>query len=89
MVQDMCAIEAQPMQDRTREHLLPSDAPILLARKQLVKAIKDVQEGKDPPHVVRDPDKNRFPGIVILDGVIPSSMDWKVLCRQLEAEAGS
>jgi hypothetical protein len=88
LIQDMCAIEAQPIQDRTRETLLPSDVPILLGRKQLVKAIKDVQEGKDPPHVIRDPEKNRFPGMIIWDGVIPSSMDWKELCRQLEAESG-
>jgi hypothetical protein len=87
LVQDVCAIEGQPIQDRTREHLLPSDVPILLARKQLVKAIKDVQGGKDPPHVIRDPKKNRFPGMIVWDGVVPSSMDWKELCRKLEAEA--
>jgi hypothetical protein len=51
------------------------------------KALKDVEEGKDPPHVIRDPKLNRFPNIIIYVGIVPNSVDWKEQCKLLEAEA--
>ena len=86
--QDLCATEgAGPIQDRTQEHLVASDSPLVIARKLLLKAIKDVQEGKDPPAVFRDPANNLFTSIVATYGVIPSSTSWKDHCDEL-AERG-
>ena len=85
--QDLCAVEgAGIVQDRTKEHLVVTDAPIVMCRKVLQKAIQDVKEGRDPAHVVRDPKLNRFPEIVATYGVLPDSMDWKEYCNRLEAE---
>ena len=54
--QDLCVIEgAGPIQDRTREHLVSSDMSIVVARKVRIKAIRDLQEGREPKNVVRDP----------------------------------
>ena len=86
-MQDLWAVEgAGPIQDRTKEHLATSDRAIVAQRKLLQKAIRDVQEGKDPPHVIRDPAQNRFPNIIIYVGVLPTSVEWKDHCKLLEAE---
>jgi len=87
-IQDICAVEgAGPIQDRTKEHLVSSDRAIVAQRKLLLKAIRDVEEGKDPPHVIRDPKQNRFPSMIIYVGVVPNSVGWKDQCKLLEKEA--
>lgn len=85
--QDLCAVEgAGPIQGRTREHMVASDLPIVLSRKLLIKAIRDLQEGREPKNIVRDAESNRFPDIVATFGVIPSSLGWKEHCKQLIEE---
>ena len=86
-IQDLCVVEgAGLVQDRTNEHLVESDIPIVASRKVLMKAIKDVEDGNDPPHVVRDPEANRFPQIVATYGVIPSTTPWQDHLEGLVAE---
>jgi phthalate 4,5-dioxygenase len=68
---------AGAIQDRSREHLVASDAPLVISRKLLLKAISDVQEGLEPPRM-----KSR--NIVSIYGKISSSVDWKDYCRQKE-----
>lgn len=69
--QDACAVEgAGPIQDRTHEHLGSSDRAIMAARKLLLRAILDLQEGREPKNVVRDPARNRFPGLVVNTTVV-------------------
>jgi hypothetical protein len=57
------------------------------ARKLLGRAIEDVQEGRELPHVIRDPAKNRFPHLLVISDMISSDSDWKAYTRSLEAEA--
>jgi phenylpropionate dioxygenase-like ring-hydroxylating dioxygenase large terminal subunit len=75
------------IQDRTAEHLVSSDKAIVTARKLLGRAIEDVQEGRELPHVIRDPAKNRFPHLLVISDMISSDSDWKAYTRSLEAEA--
>jgi phthalate 4,5-dioxygenase len=85
--QDLCATEgAGAIQDRTQEHLAPSDAPIAMARNLLFKAIRDIEEGVDPPHVIREPADNDLSDLVATYGIIPSTLDWKEHCQRLAAE---
>jgi hypothetical protein len=84
---DAFATESQgPIQDRTREHPVSSDKAILAARKLLLNGIRDVREGREPPHVIRDPKLNRFHRIVVHSELIPASTDWKQYAKSLEAE---
>jgi len=53
------------------------------ARKLLLKAINDVQEGREAPHVIRDPKANNFLHLVTRGEVIPSSTDWKEYVARL------
>jgi phenylpropionate dioxygenase-like ring-hydroxylating dioxygenase large terminal subunit len=75
------------IQDRTEEHLVSSDKAIVAARKLLEKAIRDVQEGREPPHVIREPSQNHFPHLLVLSDMISDKSDWKEHTKNLEAEA--
>lgn len=75
--QDLCATEGMPIQDRTREILGYGDRAIAAARSMLIRGIKDVQEGLDPPGVARDEASNRFQ-LELAGGTIPASQDWRV-----------
>ncbi len=82
--QDSCAIVGMgPVQDRTEEHLAASDKVIVGMRLQLMKGVRDVQQGKDPQHVIRDPEKNSFPNLVVWRGVVPASFDWREVRRRV------
>ena len=43
-------------------------------------------EGREPPHILRDPKTNRFSHLIVLSEVIPGSVDWKDHARQRESE---
>jgi phenylpropionate dioxygenase-like ring-hydroxylating dioxygenase large terminal subunit len=75
------------VQDRGGEQLVLSDKAIVAARKLIEKAIRDVQEGKDPPHVIRSAGANRVPHFMVLSEMIPSSTDWRRHAKEREAEA--
>jgi phthalate 4,5-dioxygenase len=83
-IHDKWATEGQgPIQDRTAEHLGAFDLVISTARNVLFKAIRDLQEGREPANVVRDPDRNYFP-IAPFAVHVPSGTDWKGYCRYVE-----
>jgi len=87
--QDACVTGgAGIIQDRTIEHLASTDKAIVAARKLLLKAIGDVREEREAPHVIRGPELHRFPHLVVMSEVIPSSIDWKEYARRAEAEIG-
>jgi phthalate 4,5-dioxygenase oxygenase subunit len=84
---DAFATESQgQIQDRTAEHLVLSDKAIVAARKLLLSAIRDVKEGGEPLHVVRDPALNRFGNIVVHSELVPASTDWKQYAKTLEIQ---
>ncbi|HXV79631.1 MAG TPA: Rieske 2Fe-2S domain-containing protein [Candidatus Binatia bacterium] len=75
------------IQNRTEEHLVSSDKAIVAARKFLEKAIRDVREGREPPHVIRLARENRFPHLLVVSDMIPNTSDWKRYTRDLEVKA--
>ncbi len=84
--QDLCATETMgPIQDRINEHRVASDGPIVVSRKVPMEAIKEVQEGREAPHVVRDTKLNRFPAMIGTAGYIYTH--WKDHCKNLEDES--
>jgi phthalate 4,5-dioxygenase oxygenase subunit len=75
---DAYATESQgPVQDRMQEHLGYTDKAIIQARRMLLRAIEDVQAGRDPAHVVRDPAANHFEHLVVTSQVMPDREDWR------------
>lgn len=76
--QDAWATVSQgPIQDRTKENLGYGDKVIIAARKLLLEAVQDVQDGKEPLHVVRKAEQNNFDHLVIKGEVVPELSDWK------------
>lgn len=81
---DACVIEIMGViQDRTQEQLGYTDRAIVMARLQLLKAIHDVQQGRDPLHVVRDPERNHFSHLfAVAMQILPASADWRTYWRE-------
>ena len=85
-VQDLCVTEGMdPIMDRSKEHLASMDVPVIVARKLLFKAIRDLQEGREPANVVRDPKRNRFL-IDASDDLVPASTPWKEYIKEKTAK---
>jgi phenylpropionate dioxygenase-like ring-hydroxylating dioxygenase large terminal subunit len=71
-----------PIQDRTTEHLGYTDKPIALARRLLLKAIREVQEGAEAPNVAFDAAANAYDELVAMQKVVPASVEWRDLWRE-------
>jgi hypothetical protein len=53
-----------PIQDRTRENLVPTDQGIIMARRRLIKAAQELDKGIQPPGV--DPTHTRVRSASVL-----------------------
>ena len=81
-VQDTAIVEGSgPIVDRTLEFLGPSDRAIIAARRQVLRAIRDVEAGREAPHVIRRAEKNRFPHLTVVSEVITNGTDWQTHWR--------
>jgi hypothetical protein len=77
-VQDTAIVEGSgPIVDRTREFLGPSDRAIIAARRQVLRAIRDVEAGREPSHVIRSKEQNLFPDLMVVSEVITDGTDWQ------------
>ena len=86
VIHDLFATESQgPIQNRSEEHLGAMDRALLIERKIMLQAILDLQEGHEPPNVVRSPECNQF-RIIANNGVYAASKAWKEVAKDLEAE---
>lgn len=87
--QDGCATESMgAIYDRSKEHLGYSDKTIIALRKILLAAVNDSQRGKEPPHIVRNPEINDFARLRSLKGVLPAKSDWRKIMEGLGPNAG-
>jgi len=61
LCQDSMVNESQgPIVDRSLERLGEHDRVLAAMRLMMLKAIHDVQEGRDPKHIIRDPSANQI-----------------------------
>jgi phenylpropionate dioxygenase-like ring-hydroxylating dioxygenase large terminal subunit len=61
LAQDSMVNETQGLiVDRTKEHLSPYDKVLMAQRVMCLLAVEDVRKGRDPKHVIRDPEKNKM-----------------------------
>lgn len=80
---DRFAIESEgAIFDRSTEHLGATDAPVIVMRKQMLKAIADVQAGRDPLMIVRDGSVDPVAELVVRSQRWPKGADvrgfWRV-----------
>lgn len=84
LIHDACATETMgTVYNRTKEHLGVSDKALIAVRSLLLKSVKAIQDGKEPPHIVKDPKKNTFTHIDTLDEVIPADRHWREKFKHL------
>jgi len=76
--EDSCAVESMgPIYDRSTEHLGASDKGVIALRRYLIDAVKSLQAGLEPPHLVMDPAKNDFRHIVTTSDYVPPGRYWR------------
>ena len=74
---DACATESMgSIFDRSREHLGVSDKAVIAVRKFLLTTVKDLKEGKEPPHLVRVAERNWFPHVDCFAYLLPRHLTW-------------
>jgi len=77
-VQDTAIVEGcGPVVDRTQEFLGPSDRAIIMARRQVLRAVKDLQEGRPAPNVMRSAAANHYPHVMVISEVVDAGGDWR------------
>jgi phenylpropionate dioxygenase-like ring-hydroxylating dioxygenase large terminal subunit len=88
LIHDSCATESMgPIYDRSREHLGVSDITVIAVRKFLLQCVRALEAGKDPPHVIRAPEKNDLRQVACIAAKIPSTRDPKeYVVEQLKKE---
>jgi phthalate 4,5-dioxygenase oxygenase subunit len=87
--QDGCATESMgAIWNRSKEHLGYSDKTIIALRKMLLRAVSDVAEGKEPPHIIRDPQHNDFSKLRSMKGVLPAGTDWRQIMKGMGPNDG-
>ena len=65
--QDIMVNESQgDIVDRSMEHLGAQDHIVTIMRHMMFEGIRDVQEGRDPKHIIRDPAQN---AMIVMRGV--------------------
>jgi phthalate 4,5-dioxygenase oxygenase subunit len=75
---DGCATESMgPIFDRSKEHLGVSDKAVIAVRKFLLTSVKELQNGNEPPHLVRDGEFNWFPHIDCFAYLLPQKTPWR------------
>lgn len=81
-LQDKFAVEAQAnIQDRTSEHLGYADKAVALSRRLLLRAIRQVEEGGEAPHVVRNSRENNMAHLRVYEAVVPKGEDWSSIWK--------
>ena len=81
-VHDVWVTNSQgPIQDRTGESLGYTDKAIVAARLVLLKTIRDLQQGKKPPNLMKASKAHRPSAPLVLSQVISKSVDWRTYCQ--------
>jgi phthalate 4,5-dioxygenase oxygenase subunit len=85
---DACATESMgAIFDRSKEHLGVSDKAVIAVRKHLLNAVKALENGEEPPHIVREEERNWFPHIDCCAYLLPASVPWRRHFDYLTASA--
>ncbi|HTI86895.1 MAG TPA: hypothetical protein VL966_09850, partial [Alphaproteobacteria bacterium] len=87
---DSFAIETQgAIRDRTKEHLGATDIVIAAMTRTLLKAIAQVQEGKEAPGLLRTSPKDFLADFVCFEGPINDDEDGPTYARRILAGTSS
>ena len=78
LAQDSSVTESMgPRFDRSREYLGQSDVGIVAVRNALLRAIRALERGDEPPHVVTQEADNLFTHVDACQVILPCGTDWR------------
>jgi hypothetical protein len=78
VIHDSCATETMgPRYDRSKEHLGAGDITVIALRKRLLRVVRGLHAGKEPPHLIRTPEQNDMREVACIVTKIPSTVDPK------------
>jgi phthalate 4,5-dioxygenase oxygenase subunit len=78
LIHDSCATESMgSIYDRSQEHLGVSDVTVITVRKFLLRCVRDLAAGKEPPHVIRTSEQNDLRHLACIVSTISSTTDPK------------
>jgi nitrite reductase/ring-hydroxylating ferredoxin subunit len=88
LVHDSCATESMgPIYDRAQEHLGVSDMTVIAVRRFLLRAVRAVAAGQEPPHVIRTEAQNDLRHLACIASKIPAHWDPNLyVTEQLKKE---
>ncbi|HEX2928425.1 MAG TPA: Rieske 2Fe-2S domain-containing protein [Candidatus Binatia bacterium] len=70
--------------DRAHKAFVAPDNPLLAARSFLLKAIREIGEDREPPHILRALDTINAPSIFVLSETIPADTNLQDYLKNLE-----
>jgi nitrite reductase/ring-hydroxylating ferredoxin subunit len=78
-----------PVYDRTQEHLGYTDKAIAAARRQLLKALAELQRGRVPKHRIdpKQAELDDLPVPLVISEIVPAGEDWKSYAERRRREA--
>jgi len=78
VIHDSCATETMgPRYDRSKEHLGVGDITVIALRKRLVKVVRGLDRGEEPPHLIRSAEQNDQRQVACIVSKIPATKDPK------------
>jgi len=81
---DLFAVQSPgAIHDRSREHLASSDVAIVAMRRMMLDAMAQIEEGKEPPLVLRSANENVFNDIIVLGALLDEGQDQNDYCESL------
>ena len=84
--QDACVTQSMgPITDRSEEHLGASDSYVIALRRYLIKAVRDMERGDDPPGLAFTTDQNDFAETMCTWTTVPEGESWRELETKLYA----
>ncbi len=81
---DLFAVQSPgAIHDRSREHLATTDIAIVAMRRMMLDAMKGLEEGKEPPLVIRSPNENVFNDIIVMGALLDETQDQNAYCEDI------
>jgi len=78
VIHDSCATETMgPRYDRSKEHLGVGDITVIALRKRLLKVVRGLDRGEEPPHLIRSAEQNDQRQVACIVTKIPVTKDPK------------
>lgn len=78
VIHDSCATESMgPRYDRSKEHLGVGDVTVIALRKRLLKVVRGLDRGEEPPHLIRSAEQNDQRQVACIVTKIPATKDPK------------